>query len=448
MERKLIKTQSELVEKGVENLSIKDPEMFDLLNNEVMRQHRTLSLVASCCAVLPETLYASSSALVNVTAEGTPGRRYHAGCSNVDKVESLAIKRACELFGAQYANVQPHSASNANYEVLCALLKPGDTLLGMSLSQGGHLSHGSAVSVSGQFFNSIGYGTTAEGSIDYEQVQSLAHEYSPKVIICGTTAYSRKIDFKKFREIADSVGAILIADISHITGLVVTGRHESPINEAHITTTCVHKQLEGPRGGLILSGKDADTLVPGTNTTFRKLLNKAVFPGMQGAPIVNLIAAKAVAFKHAMSPEYDEYIGRIREIANNLVTAFKENGYEVIGGESDTHQVLLRLPNSMTGIVAQEVLEECSIIVNKNTIPGETRSPFVASGLRLGTGGLAQRFIDKKTCYAIANLVCDILKHTEIVGERKYTLDNKLKERYIAAIENICKMFPIQEYTR
>lgn len=445
-ENKLVKDQRTLVNKGMDQLREYDPELSKILDDEVKRQHRTLSLVASCCAVEPEVLAASASALVNVTAEGAPGKRYHAGCQNVDLVESLAIERACKLFGAKYANVQSHSASSANYEVLSALLKPGDTILGMDLDHGGHLTHGSPVTLSGTYFNAIGYKTTPDGVIDYEEVRELAHKYKPRIIICGASAYSRIIDFDRFREIADEVGAILMADISHISGLVATKRHPSPINAAHVTTMCTHKQLCGPRGGLILSGRDADELVPGMKKTFRQVLQHSVFPWMQGAPVVNMIAAKAAILGYAMTPEYDSYIGRIRSTADAVAKAFKEKGYEVIGGFTQNHTIMIHLKGEITGAIAESALEKCSIIVNKNRIPGETRPSSVTSGLRIGTGSLAQRELDDKGCSRIVDLVSRILDKVKPISNKEYELDEGYIKKFRSEVEEICEEYPIRKY--
>ena len=446
MDERLIKNQADLINKGMNELREYDPELAKILDDEVERQHRTLSLVASCCAVKPQTLAASASALVNVTAEGAPRKRYHAGCQNVDLVEALAIDRACKLFGAKYANVQPHSASNANYQVLSALLKPGDTLLGMDLDHGGHLSHGSSVTLSGNYYKAIGYKTTPEGVIDYDEVRKLAHEYKPRMIICGASAYSRIIDFDKFREIADEVGAILMADISHISGLVATKRHPSPIDAAHVTTMCTHKQLAGPRGGLILSGRDADEKVPGMDKTFIQALQHCVFHWMQGAPAVNIIAAKAAAFGYASTPQFDDYIGKIRDIADSLASAFKEKGYEVIGGFTRNHTIMLRLNGDITGAIAESALEKCSIIVNKNRVPGETRPSFVTSGLRIGTGSLAQRELDESGCYRIVDLVSRILDRVKPINNKEYELDSNSIQIFRSEVEEICREYPIKSY--
>lgn len=439
-------TQADLLKRGLADLQEHDAELARILDAEVARQQRTLSLVASCCAVKPRTLAASSSALVNVTAEGVPGRRYHAGCENVDLVESLAIQRARDLFSAQYAGVQSHSASSANYQVLAALLEPGDTLLGMALDNGGHLTHGSPVTFSGTYYNAIGYGTTKEGLIDYDEVRRLALEHRPRLIICGATAYSRVVDFERFRRIADEAGAILMADISHIAGLVATGRHPSPIDAAHVTTTCTHKQLAGPRGGLILSGRDANEKVPGRDATFSRVLELAVFPRMQGAPAVNMMAAKAAALGYAITPEFDAEMQRIRTAADVMASEFQARDYEVVGGRSENHTILIRLRAAMTGAIAETALEHCGIVVNKNRVPGETRSSFVTSGLRIGTGALAQRHVDPQGCRQIVDLLCRILDQVTPLGDSEFTLNPALRKQFCAEAEALCVKYPIADY--
>lgn len=440
-----IRTQRELINHGLDKLANEYTLISDVLDKEINRQHNTLSLVASCCAVSPEVLATLSSSLVNVTAEGSPKFRYHAGCENVNTIEQIAIDSACDLFGAKYANVQPHSASSANYEVLSQLLNPGDTILGMDMDSGGHLTHGSKVTLSGKYFKSIGYHTNIDGEIDFSEVEELALKFHPKLIICGATAYSREIDFSKFREIADKVGAILLADISHISGLVIAGYHQSPIDYAHVTTTCTHKQLAGPRGGLILSGKDADEIVPGKEISFRKALQRAVFPWMQGAPAVNVIAAKAVAFEKAKTLNFKEYISDIRKIADIFVYEFKKRGYEVIGGKSENHTILLKLKNGMTGYIAEKALEKYSIIVNKNRIPGEKRSSVITSGLRIGVGSLAQRGIDRKGCEEIVEIFCRILNGIVPLNEREFYENDDLSNMK-KQVEKICMEYPIKEY--
>ncbi|MGC5703657.1 serine hydroxymethyltransferase [Pseudomonas sp. NFXW11] len=441
-----LRNQADLLRRGLADLRAQDAELASILDAEVTRQHRTLSLVSSSCAANPRILAASASALVNVTAEGTPGKRHHVGCENVDRVESLAIRRARELFGAQYASVQSHSASIANYQVLGALLEPGDTLLGMALDHGGHLTHGSPVAFTGANYKAIRYGTTAQGEIDYAEVRQLALAHRPRIIICGATAYSRVVDFQRFRAIADEAGAILLADISYIAGLVATGRHPSPIDVAHVTTACTHKQLAGPRGGLILSGRDAETKVPGLRATFSRVLEQAVFPKMQGAPAVNMIAAKAAALGYAMSADFDAYMGRIRSTADAMADTFMARGYQVMGGGTENHSILLRLPAGMTGSIAASALERCGIIVDKKRATGETRSSFVANGLCLGTGSIAQRYIDAQGCAEVVDLVCRILDQVQPLSEQKYHLELALQEQFRFQVEALCAMYPIADY--
>lgn len=438
--------QADLLRHGLADLRAEDPELANILDAEVLRQHRTLSLVASSSAVAPRTLAASASTLVNVTAEGAPGKRYQAGCENVDRVESLAIRRACELFGAQYAGVQPHSASTANYQVLSALMEPGDTVLGMALDHGGHLTHGSPVSFTGANYKALRYGTTAQGLIDYKQVHELAMAHRPRMILCGATAYSRVIDFEQLRRIADEAGAILLADISHIAGLVATGRHPSPIDAAHVTTLCTHKQLAGPRGGLILSGRDADEKVPGLKASFSRVLDQAVFPHMQGAPAVNMIAAKAAALGYAMSPAFDACMQRVRSCADEISQAFMAHDYELMGGRSENHTVLIRLRSGITGSIAESALERCGIIVSKHRAPGETRPSFIANGLCIGTGSLAQRRFDAKGCRQVVGLVCRILDQVTPLGGLKYRLEPDLQEQLRLEVEALCARYPLEDY--
>lgn len=441
-----LRTQADLLRRGLADLRTEDAELASILDAEVTRQHRTLSLVSSSCAAGPRTLAASASALLNVTVEGTPGRRHHAGCENADRVESLAIRRAQELFAAQYAGVQSHSASNANYQVLTSLAEPGDTILGMALDHGGHLTHSSALAFTGANYKAIRYGTTSQGVIDYDEVRKLALAHRPRIIICGATAYSRVLDFQRFRAIADEAGAILLADISHIAGLVATGRHPSPIDAAHVTTTCTHKQLAGPRGGLILSGRDADIKVPGLRSTLRAVLDQAVFPGMQGAPAVNMIAAKAAALGYAMSPRFDACMGRVRSTADEMAGAFMAQGYEVVGGGTENHTILLQLRGGITGSIAESALEACGIIVSKKRAPGETRSSFVGDGVCIGAGSIAQRHIDSQGCRQVVDLVCRILDQVTPLGEHKYSLAPALQEMFRLEVEALCLRYPIADY--
>ncbi len=441
-----LRTQADLLRRGLAELRTEDAELASILDAEVTRQHRTLSLVSSSCAAGPRTLAASASALLNVTVEGTPGRRQHAGCENADLVESLAIRRAKELFAAEYAGVQSHSASDANYQVLSALAEPGDTILGMALDHGGDLTHGSSLAFTAANYKAIRYGTTPEGVIDYQEVRQLALAHRPRIIICGATAYSRVVDFQRFRAIADEAGAIVLADISHIAGLVATGRHPSPIDVAHVTTTCTHKQLAGPRGGLILCGRDADAKVPGLRSSFRRVLDQAVFPGMQGAPAVNVIAAKAAALGYAMSPSFDGYMGRIRATADEMACAFMARGYEVVGGGTENHTILLRLHEGISGSIAESVLESCGIIVSKKRGPGETRSSFSANGLCIGTGSIAQRYMDSQGCRELVDLVCRILDQLKLHGGQQYVLEPALQQQFRLQTEALCAMYPIVEY--
>ena len=441
-----LRNQANLLRRGLADLQAEDPELATILDAEVTRQHGTLSLVSSSCAASPRTLAAAASALVNVTAQGTPGRRNHAGCENVDRVEALAVRRARELFAAQYAGVQSHSASSANYQVLGALLEPGDTVLGMALDHGGHLSHGSTLAFTGANYKAIRYGTTSQGVIDYDEVRELALAHRPRIIMCGATAYSRAVDFQRLRGIADEAGAILLADISHIAGLVATGRHPSPIDLAHVTITCTHKQLAGPRGGLILSGRDAHTKVPGLRSTFSRILDQAVFPGMQGAPAVNMIAAKAAALGYALSPAFDADMERVRTIADEMARAFMAQDYEVVGGGTENHTIVLRLRGGITGSVAQAALEGCGIIVEKKRALGENRSSFAANGLCIGTGSLAQRRIDSQGCRQVVELIARILDQVMSQSEPKHGLEPALQAQFRRQTEALCAMYPIGDY--
>ncbi|KAF0864892.1 serine hydroxymethyltransferase [Pseudomonas sp. LD120] len=441
-----LRNQADLLRRGLADLRNEDAELASILDAEVARQHRTLSLASSSCAAGPRSLAASASALVNVTVQGIPGRRHYSGCENVDLVESLAIRRARELFAAQYAGVQSHSASNANYQVLTALAEPGDTILGMALEQGGHLAHGRVEAFTEANYKAVRYGTTSQGEIDYAEVRQLAMAHRPRIIICGATAHSRVVDFQRFRAIADEAGAIVLADISHIAGLVATGRHPSPIDAAHVTITCTHRQLAGPRGGLILSGRDADTKVPGLRSSFRRVLEQAVSPGMQGAPAVNMIAAKAAALGHAMSPQFDAYMGRVRDAADEMASAFMARDYEVVGGGTENHSILLRLRGGITGAIAESALETCGIIVNKLRARGETRSSFVGNGLCIGSGSVAQRGIDPQGCRQVVDLVCRILDKVTPLGEQRYQLDSVLQEQFRLEVEALCLRYPIADY--
>jgi glycine hydroxymethyltransferase len=434
-------------QRGAELLWQEDRTLYQLLEDEYNRQTNTLVMVASSSVVHPSVLASEGMVAVNVTAEGYPGRRYHAGCEVIDGVEQLAIDRAKLAFKAQYANVQPHSATSANYIVMLNLLKPGDTILGMELQYGGHLTHGSKVSVSGQYFNALGYGLTDKELIDYEQAARLARQYRPKLIICGATAYSRQVDFKRFREIADEVGAFLLADISHIAGLVIAGLHPSPIDEAHFTTTCTHKQLFGPRGGLILIGRDHLSPAPDGKGTLAEMMQRAVFPFFQGAPILNAMAAKARALARTMTPEFRHLAQRIIENARTLAQCFIKKGYRVISGGSSNHIVLLDVgARGMTGTIAERALEASGIIVNKNRIPGDTKSAFVTSGIRLGTNTLAARGMGPDEMCECAELLDRVLGAIDVLGDKEYHLDAALKESIRHEVKRLCAKFPIPDY--
>jgi glycine hydroxymethyltransferase len=376
---------------GVDLLRDEDAELHGLLDAEYQRQLHTLVLVASSSLADPSVMACEASVAVNVTAEGYPGRRFHAGCRWVDAIEQLAIDRARAAFGARYANVQPHCASSANEAVMFGLLDPGDTILSMHLEHGGHLTHGAPVSISGRCFKAVHYGVNASGFIDYDEVRSAAQHCRPRLIICGGTAYPRMIDFQRFRSIADDVGAFLLADITHSAGLVAAGLHPNPVDYAHVTTMCTHKQLYGPRGGLILMGADADSRVPG-GSTLSELMQRAVFPLFQGAPAPHVIAAKARALARVVRPDFRCLAERIVANGRALATSFMNRGYSVVSGGTDSHIVLLDLRTSgLTGAIGEGALEESDIIVNRNKVPGDRRGARVTSGLRLGTNTVAAR---------------------------------------------------------
>jgi glycine hydroxymethyltransferase len=438
-----------LVLQGIEMLAQEDPDLYQLLEAEYDRQNNTLVMVASSSIVDPSVLACMGAVPVNVTAEGYPGKRYHSGCAVIDGIEQLAINRAKAVFHAQFANVQPHSASAANYIVMTSLLKPGATILGMELQYGGHLTHGSKASLSGQYFNALGYGLDPAGMIDYEQVARLAHQHRPQLIICGTTSYPRVIDFQRFRAIADAVDAYLLADISHISALVIAGLHPSPIDHAHFTTTCTHKQLYGPRGGLILIGRDHTTISPDRKRTLAELVQRGVFPFLQGAPIMNEIAAKARALANAQRPAFTALAERIMADAAALAQSFTERGYRVVSGGTSNHLVILDVTtHGLTGSVAERALEESGIIVNKNRIPGDTLSALVTSGVRLGTNTLAYRGMGAGEMARCAELIDQVLKAIEVGDGQGYALDPAVKAAVRAAVQVLCERFPIPAYPR
>jgi len=394
-----------------------DNEIFELCEKELERQTDHLEMIASENFTLPAVMQAMGSVFTNKYAEGYPAKRYYGGCEYADGVEQLAIDRACELFGCKYANVQPHSGSSANGAVYAALLQAGDKLLGMDLSHGGHLTHGSKVSFSGKNYHSFSYGVELDGRINYERVMDIAKIVQPKIIVCGASAYAREIDFKKFREIADAVGALLFADIAHIAGLVCAGEHPSPFPYADIVTTTTHKTLAGPRGGMIMTNDEE----------IAKKINSAIFPALQGGPLVHVIAAKAVGFKYNLSDEWKAYAKQVKANAKVLADVLMKRGYDIVSGGTDNHLVLVSFLNKpFSGKDADAALGRAGITVNKNTVPGETRSPFVTSGVRIGSPALTSRGMKEKEFELIANKIADVLD--DIENEQKQaTIKEELK---------------------
>ena len=393
-----------------------DNEIYSLCEKELERQTTHLEMIASENFTLPAVMETMGSVFTNKYAEGYPGKRYYGGCEYADGVEQLAIDRACKLFGCSYANVQPHSGSQANAAVYAALLNAGDKLLGMDLSHGGHLTHGSKPSFSGKNYHSFTYGVELDGRMNYEKIMEIAKAVQPKIIVCGASAYAREIDFAKFREIADAVGAIMFADIAHVAGLVAAGEHPSPFPHAHVVTTTTHKTLAGPRGGMIMTNDEE----------MAKKLNSAIFPGIQGGPLVHVIAAKAVGFKYNLSPEWKEYAKQVKANARVLGEVLVKRGYELVSGGTDNHLVLLSFINrDFSGKDADIALGNAGITVNKNTVPGETRSPFVTSGIRIGSPALTSRGMKEKEFEFIANKIADVLddiNNTELQASVKKEL--------------------------
>lgn len=390
---------------SIEEIRKTDSEIAEAIEAEVARQNSHIELIASENWVSKAVMAAMGSPFTNKYAEGYPGKRYYGGCECVDVAENLAIERAKKLFGCEYVNVQPHSGAQANMAVFFAVLKPGDTFMGMNLSDGGHLSHGSKVNMSGKYFNPVAYGVDENGFIDYDQVCQIALECKPKMIVCGASAYCRAIDFKRLREIADEVGAYLMADIAHIAGLVAAGLHQSPIEYAHITTTTTHKTLRGPRGGMIMSSQAvADELK----------LNKAVFPGIQGGPLMHVIAAKAVCFKEALQPEFKVYQQNIVANAKALSDGLIKRGISIVSGGTDTHLMLVDLVNTgITGKEMEALLEEANITCNKNTIPNDPQSPNVTSGVRLGTAAVTSRGMNTEDMDKLAEAISLVIKDAD-----------------------------------
>lgn len=441
------KLLTEFARQGIDLLQRDDPDLYGLLDQEYHRQNNTLAMIAASSIADPSVLVCEGMAISNVTTEGYPGARFHAGCGIVDGVEQLAIERAKTVFGARYANVQPYSGSSANAAVLFGLLKPGDTLLGLDLNSGGHLTHGAKASVSGQYFNAVGYGLDQQGYIDYDEVYRLARKCRPKLIISGASAYPRTIDFKRFREIADETGAYLLADISHIAGLVATGLHPSPIDHAHFTTTSTYKQLYGPRGGLILIGRDHDSAAPGGKKTLADMVQRAIFPFFQGTPNLSAIAAKARAMAMAASPAFKNLTEQIVSDAQSLAECFVKQGYRVLTGGTDNHIVLINvLASGVTGVIAERALESCNIIVNKNRVAGDTKSALVTSGMRLGTNSLALRGMGADEMVECAGLIDRVLSSVQVLGERDYALDTVIEKSVQADVKELCRRFPIPRY--
>ena len=399
-----------------------DPELAEAMSLEIGRQNSHIELIASENFVSKAVMAAMGSQLTNKYAEGYPGKRYYGGCEFVDMAENLAIERAKELFGCTYANVQPHSGAQANMAVFFALLKPGDTVLGMNLAHGGHLTHGSPVNMSGSYFNIVPYGVNDKGFIDYDNLRTIANEAKPKLIIAGASAYARKIDFKLFREIADEVGAFLMVDMAHIAGLVAGGYHESPIPYAHVTTTTTHKTLRGPRGGMILSSAEFAE---------EHKLNKAVFPGIQGGPLMHVIAAKAVCFKEALDPSFKEYAGRIVENAQALANGLMKRGFNLVSGGTDNHLMLVDLQNmGVTGKDTEKLLDAANITCNKNAVPNDPASPFVTSGIRLGTAAVTTRGMKPEDMDVIAEAIFLLVKDCDANKAKAMAMVKALTDKY------------------
>lgn len=434
--------------RGIERLRASDPALYELIAREHRRQAETLTMVAASSIADPAVLACEGTSLLNTTTEGYPGARFHAGCAVVDEVERIAIERARHAFGARYANVQPHSGTSANQVVMFSLLRPGDTVLGLDLDAGGHLSHGARANVSGLYFNAVAYGVDAAGRIDMEEVRRLALEHRPRLIVAGASAYPRVVDFRAFREVADEAGAFLLADISHVAGLVAAGEHPSPIDHAHFTTTSTYKQLCGPRGGLILMGRDHDAPAPDGRGTLSGLVQRAAFPFFQGTPNLASIAAKASALARVATPEFREVARRVTAGARALAAELEARGYTLVSGGTDNHIVLIDVSaRGLTGVVAERALEECGIVVNKNRIPGDRRSAMVTSGVRFGTNGLALRGMGPAEMPGCAALVDSVLSAVRPVGEREYVLDARVAAAAREEVAALCARFPLPGYS-
>ncbi|MBQ9756521.1 MAG: serine hydroxymethyltransferase [Clostridia bacterium] len=407
------------------SIKVQDPELYEGLEKELARQRNNIELIASENFVSENVMKASGSVLTNKYAEGYPEHRYYGGCQCVDIVEKLAIERAKKLFGADHANVQPHSGANANFAVYFAVLQPGDTIMGMSLAHGGHLTHGSPVTVSGKYFNSVGYGVSEQTStIDYDDLEAKVLEVKPKILVCGASAYPRVFDFKRIREICDKVGAYMMVDIAHIAGLVATGLHPSPVPYADFVTTTTHKTLRGPRGGMILCKEE-----------YAKIIDKAVFPGTQGGPLMHIIAAKAAAFGEALKPEFKAYQEQIVKNAKAMSERFLELGVKLVSGGTDNHLMLLDLSDKdITGKDLEKMLDEVNITVNKNAIPFDKQKPFVTSGIRIGTPSITSRGFKEDDCRKVAELI------TEVINKKEECFDSVRQE-----VKKLIEKYPLYE---
>ena len=412
---------------GNETIAEFDAELAEAINAETRRQEEHIELIASENYASPRTMEAQGSVLTNKYAEGYPGKRYYGGCEHVDKAEVLAIERAKTLFGAGFANVQPHSGSQANAAVYLALLEGGDTVLGMSLADGGHLTHGATVNFSGKLYNPVQYGIdTVTGEVDYDNIASLAKEHQPKMIVAGFSAYSRRLDWQKFRDIADAVGAYLLVDMAHVAGLVAAGEYPNPVPYADVVTSTTHKTLCGPRGGIILAR---------SNPEIEKKLNSALFPGSQGGPLMHVIAAKAVAFKEAMTPEFKDYQAQTLANARAIAKGLLERGYSIVSGGTDNHLLLLDLVDKdITGKAADAALGAANITVNKNAVPNDPRSPFVTSGIRIGSPAVTRRGFKEAECLQLAGWIADILDDIENEATNKAVQ---------AKVVELCQRFPV-----
>ena len=420
-----------MVDTNLEYLAETDPAIAEIIDRELQRQRIHLELIASENFTSPAVLGAQGSVLTNKYAEGLPGKRYYGGCEFIDQAEQLAIDRVKQLFGAAHANVQPHSGAQANFAVFLTLLQPGDTIMGMDLAHGGHLTHGSPVNVSGKWFKVHHYGVSPETEqLDYEQVRELALKVRPKLLICGYSAYPRTIHFDKFRAIADEVGAYLLADIAHIAGLVATGHHPDPLPHCHVVTTTTHKTLRGPRGGLIMTN----------DGELGKKLDKAVFPGTQGGPLEHVIAAKAVAFGEALKPAFKTYSGQVIANAQALASQLTQRGFKIVSGGTDNHLMLLDLRSiGMTGKVADQLVSQVHITANKNTVPFDPESPFVTSGLRLGSPAMTTRGLKESDFQEIGDIIADLLLNPD---------DPDMKKACLQRVTDLCQRFPLYPHLK